>query len=471
MPQRLSEIFGVPQDKWDATGAFDAFVGVDARLHIDPHLLASSRVPEFRDARATFDQHFTGVIKLLQHAEPQRGPFFQRAVQLLTFQEIPNTGLGYSKGGKSGSGIGRGLAIGVADLGKKIVDAGITDPDIFSLMGLLQDGIGADRISDMTAAIVLRSLLAFTDRVVRELELPHRGVSRSDRTYSLPVVPRSREAILLVPRDILRHLPVAESWYDIDTVASHNASLRDRVNKMIGDTWKQAARLPKWKLREALLRHPDALRDLLEQYKAKPAKPYDLTADPDMLYLWQPVTRQAAAALPLNLEASTHPSFEEALGVVRTLLARFKELVEANRLYRLVYNDDGTPRREKAAQLSLFGVADAYCAANNIDLSPETDSGNGPVDFKFSRGYMGRILAEVKLSTNSKLLAGFDEQVSAYEAAEQAFYSFYVVLRVDDNVAKINRLTERYNEAKKTKTRCPELIIIDARPQQSASKR
>ncbi len=471
MPARLSEIFGIRQDKWDATGAFDAFVGVDARLHIDPHLLSSSGAPEFRNARPAFDTYFSGVVKVLQHSEPGRGQFYTRTVRLLTFREIPNTGLGYAKGGKRGSGIGPKLAANLAELGKKIVDAGITDPDIFSLMGLLQDGIGADRISDMTAAIVIDSLLAFTNRVVTQLGLPFQRVTRGDRSYSVAVIPRTREPIFLVPRDILRHLPVAESWYEIDTVASHNEQLRNRVNSMIGDTWRQATRLPKWRLRATLLKHPELLRDLLEQYKAKPAKPYDLKADPDLLYLWQPVTRQAASAAPLHLALAPKASFDEMVGVVRTLLIRFKELVESNRLYRLVFNDDGTPRREKAAQLALFGVADAYCAANDVDLSPETDSGNGPVDFKFSRGYPGRILAEVKLSSNSKLLVGFDEQVGAYDAAEKAYHSFYVVLRIDDNAAKLNRLIDRYNKEKKERARCPELIIIDARPKQSASKR
>jgi len=471
MPERLSELFGVPQGRWDDTGAFDSFIGVDARLHIDPHLLASSSVQEFRNARAAFDQHFVGVMKLLQLAESEGDDFYKRANRLLTFREIPNTGLGYSREGKGGSGIGKQLAAGLASLGKKIVDAGIVDPDIFSLMGLLSDGIGADRISDMTAAIVVEPLLAFTDRIVRELNLPARTIERGDRRFVIPVVPRTGEVVLLVPRDVLRHLPVAESWSEIDTIAVNNDALRERVNRMIGETWKQAIRVPKKRLREAILGNPELLRDLLSQYKAKPATPYNLAADPEMLHLWQPLARGAAASMPLRLRLSAEPSLAEMVGVVRALLERFKELMEANRLYRLVYNDDGTPRREKAAQLALFGVADAYCAANDIDLSPETDSGSGPVDFKFSHGYSGRILAEVKLSTNSKLGAGFEAQVAAYEAAESSYHSFYVVLRVDDSEAKIRRLIMVYNQATEKAQRCPELVIIDARPQASASKR
>jgi hypothetical protein len=471
MPSRLSEVFGISAERFAQTGAFDAFVGVDARLHVDAHLLAASAIPEMRGAREHFDAHFAGVLKLLAAAKSTHDPFFRQAVRRLTFREIPNTGLGYSRKNKRGSAIGEGLATDVAELGKAIVDAGVSDPDIFSLMGLLQDGIGADRISDMTAAVTFRYLLAFSTRVVAELDLPSRGIQVGEREYRIPVVPRTREAIVLVPRDILRHLSVAESWTDIDTVASHNAALRERANRMIGSTWRIASRRAKHELRTALLREPELLQDLLQQYKAKPARAYDLEADPAMLYQWQPETRAAAAEAPLPLALGAAPSHDDIVAVVRALIARFKDLVEANRLYRLLYNDDGEHRNEKIAQLALFGIADSYCAANDLDLSPEVDSGAGPVDFKVSRGYTGRVLVEVKLSSNSKILPGYEKQVEAYSKAERAYHAFYVVVRIDETSTPVNDLVRRVAKLKQAGVICPELIIIDARPSASASKR
>lgn len=471
MPERLSEVFGIRQPDWDLTLAFDAFVGVDARLHIDPYLLASSEVPEFSEARTLFDNHFTNVITVLRHVQEGGAPFLRQATRLLTFPEIPNTGLGYAKENKRGSGIGATLAAGMAELGQKIVEAGIEDPDIFALMGLLQDGIGADRISDMTAAIVVEPLLRYNDRVVRELGLAAGSASRGGNRYAVPKVPNGGERVLVVPRDILRHLPVAHSWSEIDLVASHNEQLRARVNSLIGDTWRKASRIPKRKLRETLLQFPELIRDLLAQYHRKPAVPYDLSADPDLLHLWQPIARDAVAELPLDAPDLATDGVDEVVQVVRIILTRFKQLIESNRLYRLLYNDDGSTRRERAAQLALFGVADAYCQANDLDLSPETDSGNGPVDFKFSRGYRGRVLAEVKLSSNAKLVQGYDNQVRAYQDAEGEPRAFYVVLRVGSDEARVNRLIARVNEAKQSGQPCPELVLIDARPTDSASNR
>ena len=47
---------------------------------------------------------------------------------------------------------------------------------------------------------------------------------------------------------------------------------------------------------------------------------------------------------------------------------------------------DQNPRHERFAQLLFYAIAAAYCEANDIDVSPESDAGAGPVDFKLSSG-------------------------------------------------------------------------------------
>jgi len=470
MPYRLSEIFEISQSRWDDTGAFDAFVGLDAPLYIDPFLLSESSAEELKDAKEVFDSHFSGIVRLLSSAQSLGDPFFNAAAKRLTFKEIPNTGLGYSKHGRQGSGIGIGLATEIASLGKLIINAGVNDPEIFSLMGLLQDNIGADRISDMTAAIILGSLLQFTSRVVESLDLVYTLRKWRGGVVKLPTSSRTREQFVLVPVDILNDLPVAYSWNDIDVVCAYNEELRDRVNSFIGDSWKSVVkRLSKPQLRDLLLSNPDLIRDLLEQYKNKEGKSYSLKSDPKLLYAWQPITREVAAENPLPHPLIKVSSCEGAIDLVKTIIQRFKELVESNRLYRILYNDDGTPRREKASQLALFGIADAYCAANNLDVSPEADSGNGPVDFKFSCGYACKIIAEVKLSSNSKLVDGYSTQVSAYAAAEQSRHSFYIAIIIGEHDRMVQRLVDRHNTALREGATGMDLIVIDARPRPSAS--
>jgi hypothetical protein len=90
----------------------------------------------------------------------------------------------------------------------------------------------------------------------------------------------------LVPKDILRNLPIAESWSDIDYVASVNEDVRRRVNEIIGSTWKQATRLRKLVLRSFLLQNPELLRSLLDAYGDKPAVRYNFGNDPAGQVAW-----------------------------------------------------------------------------------------------------------------------------------------------------------------------------------------
>ena len=116
--------------------------------------------------------------------------------------------------------------------------------------------------------------------------------------------------------------------------------------------------------------------------------------------------------------------------VLDLILKRFKKNVEENRLYEFLYRDNGKPKNELFAQRLFYAVADAYCEANDVDLSREPNAGNGPVDFKLSKGYTARILVEVKKSSNSDLLNRFEKQLPAYEKSEATFESIYLIVRV-----------------------------------------
>ena len=49
----------------------------------------------------------------------------------------------------------------------------------------------------------------------------------------------------------------------------------------------------------------------------------------------------------------------------------------------LTYSGTDKPKPEKAAQLVFFGVANSYCKANNIDISPEFRSAGVPSILNF----------------------------------------------------------------------------------------
>jgi hypothetical protein len=469
MPVLASEAFEIPHDRFTASGAFNRFCDLDALLYVDPHLLSSSTAPEFAGAYDTLQTHFRNILKLIRASKRHNDTFWVRARQMLTFREVGGVGLGFSKKRDSGSAVGPKLAEALLATASEIVGAGYDDPAIFELAGILQEDFGPDRISDMTISIVLGHVLEFTQRVSRELQIPLTAHSVRGVDVDLPTNPVSGKALLLVPGDILRDIPVAESWSDMDHVAAHNEELRARVNETIGENWRHATEeLKKETLRRALLEEPELIADLLDQYKSKPTVSYDFADDPAGEIRWFAFAREMLKRLPPE-EKNRDVTCNTVHEVVRRICQHFKRLVEDNNLCELLYAPDGKPLKERAAQRLFYGVADAYCQAANLDLTAESNGGRGPVDFKISKGYDCRVNVEAKLSTNN-LVKGFEKQLPIYDAAEQAYSSFLLVVRVHDSGTNLEKLLEASDTRIRKGQRCPEVLVVDGRPRPSASK-
>lgn len=151
--------------------------------------------------------------------------------------------------------------------------------------------------------------------------------------------------------------------------------------------------------------------------------------------------------------------------VIDEICNQFKTQVEYNGLHRLLYEKDKkTIKHESVSQKLFFSVAQIYCIANDLDVSPETNSGSGSVDFKFSRGNAIKINVELKLTSNNKLIGGYTKQLEAYNLAEGTNKSYYVVIDVKDN-PKLEELKEKAKQNK-----FPVLKIINGKYKETASK-
>ena len=131
---------------------------------------------------------------------------------------------------------------------------------------------------------------------------------------------------------------------------------------------------------------------------------YDLAADPAGELFWRKLATTLATEQPFELRPPATLDVDGVANVVEQIIGQFRFLIEDRRFSEELYAN-GKPRPEKAAQRLFFAVAYAYCKANNLDVTPEAETGNGPVDFKVSQGFRGRVLVEIKLSTNGKLVA------------------------------------------------------------------
>lgn len=469
MLQSFADFYGVPPDVFEKTGAFDPILTVDTRLFIDPRLVLKTTTPEFEDSSKTIFDHFSNVMRIVKHIEKKGDMFWKKADQMLTFPEVDGLCIGYSKNGSSGSGMGKELRENLLDNIIKIVAAGIDDPVLFELVGIFQDKIGPDRISDMVAKIIISDLIAFTQRVCSDCGIPMESVSYSKRMgqEDLPINPTNGKPIILVPKEVLRDLPVAEDYGDVATIMEQNEHLRDDLNAIIGTSLAAATEADKKRaLRETFFAHPEVLADLLTAYLKSQPEFYDFRNDPAGEVIWYRASREVTTQSPLPLSLPAKPTIDDVEKVVRQICEHFKRLVEDNQLARLLYDDKGARKHESAAQLLFFGIADAYCTANGLDLSPESDAGRGPVDFKVSSGFNGKVLVEIKLTSNQKLLHGFEVQLPIYMKAENSIRSIYFV--IDNGGYGKVRMDKFKDVVYKTMPPCPSVIMVDGSVRLSA---
>lgn len=77
-----------------------------------------------------------------------------------------------------------------------------------------------------------------------------------------------------------------------------------------------------------------------------------------------------------------------------------------------------------------------YCQANNIVLSKESEIGREVVEFSFPSGYKKRVLIELKLARNSKLIRDETEQLSNYISFYKVEHRYFLVIPYSEKELK-----------------------------------
>ena len=431
MTTSFSDSYNIEFSTYDALGALDPILGIDTRLFIDPLLVKNTQIPEFQSAASKIENYFEIILTLLKASQKEKDIFWNQAFKNFKSSEISGLSIGYGKDNDGGGGIGKIKKLEILKNLKQILDAGTDDPTIFELIGGFQDGIGPDLISDLISNILIDDLITYTQRICSELDIPliKLNFSKSYEPQNLPKNILNGKPVILVPKEFLRDLPIADSFMDIDWVCKHNDQLRRYLNSVIEGSFKKITiKEKKGHIRKAIVDDPEFLKEILAAYRNQPPEYYDFSDDPKGETIWYEASKNYAKEYPLILQLSSQPTIDDIYKIVEKICEHFKVLIEDNQLCKLLYDRDGKRKLESAAQLLFFGIANAYCLANNIDISPESDAGRGPVDFKFSNGANSKVLVEVKLTSNSKLKKGFESQLPIYQKAEKSRKGIYLVI-------------------------------------------
>lgn len=218
--------FGITKSKKDDW--FDAILNADTKLFIDPFLVFKEKAGLWANSHDKIIKHFERAFILI--AESNNNPqslAYLKAVDLLTFTEPKELCLGYTAKGTQGAGGGLGYARLIAKAIVNAIKRGLTHPKHFEELGILNEGIGSDRISDITATVLKPELILYTQEIAARHHLPltpssiYAGAFDVHRLrwavadIAVPINPITSAAFLFVPFRFLRDLPTlnADDWW------------------------------------------------------------------------------------------------------------------------------------------------------------------------------------------------------------------------------------------------------------------
>lgn len=459
----LSKYLGIGY-KLDEYGVFDPILDKDSNFFINLQRLKKTEIPEFAGSYEKIHDYFRKIIKLLDKAssKDRRDIFFKQALAMFSFSEVNGICLGYAKG-SNGAGFGEVLSAQVISTAYDIVKAGVEDPEFFELLPLFQDNVGADRLSDMIATLILEDIKSYTRRVNRELKIDQAHFQDFRFIGDILINPYKQDEVLLVPVEILHKLPVAEIWEDIDNVVSQNTILRAEMNSEVANEWKQytVTERKSYLCREVFKRQ-DSCKRVLEGYREEELGPFNPQGE--LQYLLQKL-EQCIDSLDMNW--SVQHKDVDSLTCALDIMELFKQWVELHKGWKIIRETESR-KKEKVLQRMIDLIGMSYRKANNLDISCEPDEGRGPVDFKLSRGQDITVI-EVKLSTNKQYLHGYETQILEYAKAEATDKMIYVIVDLG-HPGKIERLQQLHDRKYDEGENPPLLIVIDAKEQISASR-
>jgi hypothetical protein len=459
----------------DADDWFDTILDVDTELFVDPFTIFKETRGLWADAHDRLIEHFNRAFILI--AEGNRNPeslAYKKALALLEFKEPHELCLGYTAKGTRGSGSSGKLASLMAQAIVAAISRGLDHPRHFEELGILQERIGADRISDATCTILKPKLIEYTQEIAQRHGIAldqHRLYASefdADRqrfvsaAVEVPTNPVDGGPLLFVPERFLDELPTLnpDDWWQ----SYENERLRTDLN------YEVMGRVDKATIVATAQEHMDSVRTWAEAREGSPAEPYDLDRDPKGVFQWEKAAAAFTTDNPLAIAPPQTP--EEFDRVIEQMIDRFRLFIEEQRGWYLLW-DRGDEKPELAPQLVFYGIARNYCVANNISIDPETDFGRGPVDFKFSNGYVRRAHLEVKKLHNGKFWNGLDRQLPTYMASDEVEKGWFLAIRYRSGRKWDQRQRElpgRVRAAAEAHGRDLRAALVDARPRESASR-
>lgn len=491
--KRFNDILNKAPSDFIKAGLLNQPLFRDAHFYIDIFKFKESEVLEFKSSYENFLNHFKKFFDLIKLSKKnsllsmsyrevnskkenqlknylrEADAPFKGAFYLLNFKEIDGFNLGYSKS-LHGSSIGLKFKMLLIKSAQELLDLEIDDPEVFCLLPFLQEGIGCDRISDMFISINYLHFLKYTERKLKELRVSEITQITIDHiNFNLIRPEKFKNPLILIPKKLVKRLPLSIDWDDIFDTYDENSDLRNKMNKLILSKYNDKKDITKAKVSEMLKENPVFLKQIIQEFKETTS--------------FSQVERKLISEIEGDLDSIDLPQLETLKDQVFFILNKFKWFVERKGIWKLFYQKDKIeggekikhPLSEKHIQCAFYIVAELLAEKFNFEVIRDPDTGTGLVDFKFTNGRT-KVLVEIKLSTHQGIVHGFKSQLDEYIESESPEYSYYLVVLLKNSspdmmkkdIGRVKLLKKAQREAG---DQSKKVFLVDGQPKDSASKK
>lgn len=441
-------------------GVFDSLMDEDSNYFINIKRLKDTKVSEFKNSYNKINEYFQNIGILLKASKDSKDKSYRTAVKMFNFSEVRGINLGFSKGSK-GAGFGEKLSKQIIRDASEIIKSGSEYPEIFHLTSLFEENVGPDRLSDMIATLIYDDIVLYTKNTYEKLGINEGNYPIHHFESGLVINPYKGCELLLLPTDLLHELPIAKDWDDIDRVVRENEIIRGEINVLVGEKWKKlSVGTKKNYIKEFIFKNPNILEKVINEYKATVVEPYDVYKNID--YLVEKTVHKITKE-DCSFEVVKKNSFDSSLEIINV----YKHWIENQKGYSVLEGIDSR-NEEKIIQRTLHGCALYYCKMNDLDISPESNTGRGPVDFKISRG-TDKTVIEIKLTSNSETVHGFEVQIEEYAKSEETQSKIFLLIDNGKASYRVNQVRDSYEKRKSNGENPAHVVVIDAKPKASAS--
>lgn len=452
-------------DELEELGVFDSIINRDSPFFINILRLKQAHSPEFAGSYQKINQYFANIMILLTHSNEKGDRFYREALHSFRFSGVKGINLGFSETGVD-AGFGKKLSKKVIDDAFDIVKTGSHQPEIFHLVGLFEENVAADRLSDMIATLIREDIRDYTRRINIQLGLGY--YSDIQLRDGIAINPYKGCELLYLPKEILHEIPIAKCWDDIDRVISENKAIRNEINEAVGREWADIySSQKKAYLKNYIFKDPERCARVIDAYREEELGAYEPHSNFEYFIAdtFKKIKKSGVFNFLEHSDKKEISSWDASLKV----LDIFRSWVEDNKGWDEIISRS-TSMREKSVQRLLHLSGKQFCDDNNIDMSFEPNEGPGPVDIKISRG-CDKTVMEIKLSSNPDYLHGFEEQIEKYARAEGTDQRIFVYVQIEDHPGRDKRIQEEYEKRRSRGENPPFLYMIDSRVQKSASLR